>query len=102
MDQVCGCCLADPGAWQEPSHQKAPDHARTSIRQYLVAGAPAGPLGSGGRPAKARAQLLDHDLNGGSGAAVLRRPGALLEPAHHHDPATLRQGLGRMLGLEEE
>jgi integrase len=46
------------------------------------------------RPPQARPQLLGHDLDGGSGAAVLSRPAALLEPAHDHQrPAPLPEGL---------
>jgi hypothetical protein len=40
-----------------------------------------------------------HDLDHGSGAAVLASPAPLLEPAQNHDPAALRQGLRGMLGL---
>src|SRR5215211_773120 len=51
------------------------------------------------RPPKTWPQLLGHDLHDGSGAAVLSRPGPLLEPTHDHDPAALRQRLGGVLGL---
>ena len=40
------------------------------------------------RPTEARPQLLGHDLDDGSGAAILGRPGPLLEPAHDHRPVT--------------
>jgi hypothetical protein len=36
LDCACGLYLADPSAWQEHPHQPAPDHARTSIGQYLA------------------------------------------------------------------
>jgi hypothetical protein len=51
------------------------------------------------RPAKARPQLLGQHLDHRVGAAVVGRPGPLLEPAHDHDPAAPSQGLGHMLGL---
>src|SRR4029453_15747294 len=40
------------------------------------------------RPPQTRPQLLGHDLDGGSGAAVLSGPGPLLKPAQK-DPAAL-------------
>jgi hypothetical protein len=43
-------------------------------------------------------QLLGHDLHDRSGAAVFGGPAPLLELAHDHDAAALRQGLGCMLG----
>ena len=42
---------------------------------------------------------VGHDLDGGSGRAILGGPAPLLEPAHDHDPAVLREGLGGVLGL---
>ena len=50
-------------------------------------------------PSQAWPQLVDHDLDGGPGAAVLSGPCPLLEPAQDHDPAALGQRLGDMLGL---
>ena len=43
------------------------------------------------------AQLLGHHLDGGPGAAILRRPTPLLKAAHDHDPAALDQGPGGVL-----
>ena len=51
---------------------------------------------------EARPQLLGHDLDDGSGAAILDGPGPLLESAHDHDPAALRQRLSRVLGLSRQ
>jgi hypothetical protein len=48
---------------------------------------------------QARPQLVGHDLDGGSGAAVLGGPGAMLEPVHDHHPAASAERLGHMLGL---
>jgi hypothetical protein len=45
------------------------------------------------------AHIPHRRLAGRAGAAVLGRPAPLLEPTHDHDPAALRQRLGRMLGL---
>jgi hypothetical protein len=50
-------------------------------------------------PTAGSPQLLGHDLHGRAGAAVLGGPGPLLELAQDHDPAALRQRLGRVLGL---
>jgi hypothetical protein len=49
-------------------------------------------------PSAGSAQLLGHDLDYRSGAAVLGRPCPLLESAQDHDPAALRKRLGRMRG----
>jgi hypothetical protein len=43
-------------------------------------------------PPQARPQLLCQHLDYGSGASVLAGPAALLQPAHDHHPAALRQG----------
>jgi NAD(P)-dependent dehydrogenase (short-subunit alcohol dehydrogenase family) len=43
------------------------------------------------RPPQARSQLLGHDLDSGSGAAIPGCLGALLEPAHDYDSAALRE-----------
>ena len=51
----------------------------------MAGGTPGRPSRGGGRPPQAEAQLLGHDLHHRSGAAVLSRPGPLLEPAHDHD-----------------
>jgi hypothetical protein len=48
---------------------------------------------------EARPELLGHDLHNRAGAAVLGRPGPLLEPTHDHHPAALSQGLRGVLGL---
>jgi hypothetical protein len=50
-------------------------------------------------PSAGSVQLRGHDLHGRPGAAVLGRPGPLLEPAHDHDPAALGQRLGGRWGL---
>jgi hypothetical protein len=44
------------------------------------------------RPPQARPQLLGHHLDHGAGAAVLGRPGPLVQPAHDHwsRPSTIR------------
>src|SRR4029453_16286109 len=73
----------------------APSHRWSSWLPVLTPG------GSGRRrrrPTKARPQLVGYDLDGGAGAAVLSGPGPLLEPTHDHDPAALRERLGRALG----
>jgi hypothetical protein len=57
------------------------------------------PGGARRRPPQAWPQLLGHDLHDRAGAAVLGGPAPLLELAHDHDAAALRQGLGCMLGL---
>jgi hypothetical protein len=51
------------------------------------------------RPPQAWTQLLGQHLHDGPAAAVLGGPAPLLEPAHDHDPAALREGLRGVLGL---
>jgi hypothetical protein len=50
-------------------------------------------------PTAGLAQLLGQHLDGRAGAAVLSGPAPLLESAHDHDSAALRQGLRGVLGL---
>jgi hypothetical protein len=64
----------------------------------LLAGVPYH-LGRGRRPTKARPQLLGHDLDSRSGAAVLGGPAPLLEPAHDHHAAALQERPRGVLGL---
>jgi hypothetical protein len=73
----------------------APSHRSSR----LPLGAACRPGGRRRRPPEARPKLLSHDLDHRPGAAVLSGPAPLLEPAHDHDPAALRQGRGGVLGL---
>ena len=49
-------------------------------------------------PAQARPQLVGHDLDHRAAGAVVGLPGPLLQPAHDHHPAALRQGLRHTAG----
>jgi hypothetical protein len=44
-------------------------------------------------------ELVGHDLHDRAGAAVLSRPGPLLEPADHYDPLPLDPGDGGCRGM---
>ena len=66
-----------------------PPTRRRSCWRAPVERLPSAGLAPAPRPA------LDHRV----GAAVLSGPSALLEPAHDHDPAALRQRLRGVLGL---
>jgi hypothetical protein len=74
----------------------APSHPWSSWLPVLT---PRGPGRRRRRPTEARPQLLGQHFDRGSGTAVLSGPAPLLEPAHDHDPAALRQRLGCMLCL---
>jgi hypothetical protein len=74
----------------------APSHRWSS---WLLDLAPRRPGRRRRRPPEARPQLLGHDLDGRSGAAILSGPAPGLESTQDHDPAALGQGLGDMLGL---
>jgi hypothetical protein len=50
-------------------------------------------------PPQAWSQLVGHDLDGRAGAAVLGRPGPLLEPTHDHHSAALGQRLRGVLAI---
>src|SRR4029453_14521894 len=72
---------------------------RVAWSSWLLVLAPRRPGGRRRPPAKARSQLLAPPPPDGSDAGVLSRPGPLLQSAHDHDPAALRQRLGGVLGL---
>src|SRR5215212_5216212 len=57
------------------------------------------PWWSSPSPTQTRPKLLSHDLDHRPGAAVLSGPAPLLQPAHDHHPAALRQRLRGGVGL---
>jgi hypothetical protein len=91
----------DPAGFGLPSVAAEP---ATAVGSELAASHPAAPPGRAAqervRARQAAARALEGTRRAAEQArAALQQALAVLEPAHHHDPVALGQGLGGMLGL---